>query len=338
MNRKSVASLFITIVLAAALAGCAKKPAAPQASRDVLGTKVTITLYDAAVKAKDAQPIFDAAFALLAEWEAKTMSATDANQVAAISGGAGNQSVPTDPPVHELLMKALRLYDNSGQVFDIRYGPFLDLWGFGATPRVPTQTELDTAKSLVAEGGMFVAGNSILLAKKGMRFDVREIAVGHAFDLAAARLAEAGIQSAMIAAPDIWRMMGNAPDPRGFKAEVPHPLTGAAGWATVWLPVGGAAVAGQFKNAFQSGGAQYHSFLDPRTGRPARACAAALVETPDAATAQALAYASFVFGNVDSLAAAGKRDVNGSVIVKETGGNLDAKAAGSLSDRFELHP
>lgn len=329
-------ALIAFVVIAAAAAGCAKKAGAPTATRTVLGTTVAITLYDPGLKAKDAQPVFDAVFALLADWDTKTLSRTDANQVAAISGGAGNQSIPTDPPVHELLMKALRLYDASGQVFDIRYGPMLDLWGFDAAPHVPTQAELDTVKALVTDGGMFVAGNSILLAKQGMRFDVREIAIGHAFDLAAAKLAESGIRSAVIGSPFVWRTMGDAPDPRGFKTMLAHPQTGAENWATVWLPVGGSAFAAPYKQSFQAGGSTYHSFLDPRTGLPARKCAAALVQAPDAATAQALAYGVFVFGTPDSLDAGGKRSVGGSLVVNENGGKLDVQPSGSLADRFEL--
>lgn len=316
-------------------AGC-KKAAAPSETRQVMGANVTISILDPGTKQQDLQPVLQEAFTLLEDWDRKVLQPGGDNQVAGLSRGAGQQSIPTDPDVFDMLMKALRLYDASGKTFDIRYGPMLDAWGFSAQqPRVPTAAELDTAKTLVEQGGMFVAGNSILLAKKGMRFDVREIALGYGFDLVAARLAEKGIRSATICSPRVCRTMGDAPDKRGFKLALAHPLTGAENWATVWAPVGGIAYAPGTVDRFETGGKVYHSLLDPRTGQPAAGCVGAVVQSPDAATAQALAYGMFVSCSDAGFDANGKAAVGGSVLMKAEGGQVTTTATGSLADHFE---
>jgi thiamine biosynthesis lipoprotein len=183
---------------------------------------------------------------------------------------------------------------------------------------------------------MFVAGNSILLAKRGMRFDVREIALGYAFDLAASKLTARGVRTAMIYSPRVCRTLGDPPERRGFPFAVANPLKPDAPWAKVWVPVGGAAYASAGVDRFVAGGRPYHSLLDPRTGMPAERCAAALVQARDATTAQAMAYAVFVWGTADSLATEGKAAVSGAVIVRDQNGKFDVSTSGSLAGRIEV--
>jgi thiamine biosynthesis lipoprotein len=301
-----------------------------------MGTKVTIVVYDPGMTMQDMKPVFTEVFNLLGDLGRKTLLPGTLNEVAGLSSGAGNQSVPLDATVFDLVMKSLSLYDASNKVFDVRYGPLLDLWQFGAKPRVPAKAELDSALSLVADGGMFVAGNSILLAKRGMRFDVRELALGYAFDLAAAKMTERGVRTAMIYSPRVCRTMGDPPERRGFPFTVANPLKSDTPWAEVWVPVGGTAYASASVDRFVAGGKAYHSLLDPRTGMPAERCAGALVQARDAATAQAMAYAVFVWGTPDSLASEGKAAVSGAAVVRDKNGMLDVSTSGSLAGRIEV--
>lgn len=331
-------AICLAAILAGAFAfsGCKKATKSyPSETRNVLGTSVTITVYDPNMKQDDLKPTFDELFGLMTDWQKKTLDPGAENQVYAISKGAGTQSIPVDAPVFEMLMKALRLYDQSGKLFDIRYGPMLDAWGFDSKPHVPPATELDSMKGLVSDGGMFIAGTSILLAKKGMRFDVREVAVGHIFDIAAARLAEKGIRTACISSPRLCRTMGDPPDKHGFKMDIANPLKPDQPWATVWAPVGGVAYAPASVGHFESNGKAYSAMLDPRTGMPVSQRAGAIVQAPDAATAQALAYALYVAGSTDGFDKDGKAAVGGSVIIRDQNGQLQATKNGSLADRFE---
>jgi thiamine biosynthesis lipoprotein len=340
MTRNRVyGAICLAAILSLALlsSGCSKSGKnGLSETRKVFGTDVTITIFDPGFKSDNAKALFDDAFGIMADWQKKTLDPGADNQVAGISKGAGTQSIPVDAPVFEMLMKALRLYDQTGKVFDIRYGPMLDAWGFDGKPHVPAKAELDSLKPLVSDGGMFIAGNSILLAKKGMRFDVREIAVGQAFDMAAARLAERGIRTASICSPHVCRTMGDLPDGRGFKWVIADPLHPDQSWATVWVPVGGTAYASASEGEFKADGKTYSAMLDPRTGMPVNQCAGAVVQAPDAATAQALAYSLYVAGSPDGFDSNGKAAIGGSVIVHDDAGQYKTTQTGSLSDHFEL--
>jgi len=332
------ATLFVAAIVgltAVFSTGCKKKSPATFETRSVFGTDVTVAIYDPGLTAERLKGTFDEAFHLMLEWEKKTLLPGPDNQVSAIAEAAGERSIPADKPVFDMLIEAVRLYDASGKVFDIRYGPMLDAWGFDDQPHVPSAAKLDSLKQLVEQGGLFVAGNSILLAKKGMRFDVREIAVGAAFDQVAAKLASGGIRSAMISCSRVCRTMGDAPDKRGFEMTVGDPRDLASPWARVFVPVGGMAYACAGVDRFSADGTTYHSLLDPRTGWPATRCAGAIVQTPSASSAQALAYGLFVYGTFDSLDQQGRAAVGGSVVIREDNGKLTMTSAGSLADKIE---
>jgi hypothetical protein len=69
---------------------------------------------------------------------------------------------------------------------------------------------------------------------------------------------------------------------------------------------------------------------------PAEKCVGTLVHADDAVTAQAMAYAVFVWGTADSLTADGQSAVSGGVVVHEEDGELDISASGSLAGRIEV--
>jgi thiamine biosynthesis lipoprotein len=330
--------LLSALLVLALSSGCKKQGAAtyPSETRDLFGTKITVTIYDQLLKPAAAKAYFDEAFKFMAYWEGALVKPGPQNQVAMISKDAGTQSVPIEADVFTFLMKAMRVFDYGAQTYDIRYGPMLDAWNFGKSPRVPAKAEIDTLKGLVAEGGMFVAGSSILLAKPGMRFDVSEMAIGQALDAAATKLTELGVRSATLHSPYVWRGIGEAPDPTGFTVEFPDPANSQIAWAKVHVPAGAVAMKSASMGRFEAAGTTYHRLLDPRTGMPATRCAAAAVAASDAATAEAMAYSLFVTASVDSFSTDGKASIGGSLVLKSEGGKITHQNWGVLQKRFEL--
>jgi thiamine biosynthesis lipoprotein ApbE len=139
----------------------------------------------------------------------------------------------------------------------------------------------------------------------------------------------------MISCPFVCRTTGDAPDSRGFKWVLADPLKPETPWGTAWVPAGGSAYASASKGRFTAGGKNYHWLLDPRTGMPAEKCTAAIVQSTDAATAQALAYAAFVLGGTEGMDNAGKTAIGGLAVV--TGqGRYDVAKSGSLDGHLEV--
>ncbi|MBU1920934.1 FAD:protein FMN transferase [bacterium] len=336
-------SILMIVVLSAASAGllvfsaCKSKTIEyPTETRETLGTKVTITLYAEGQLVDNIQRIFDQAFATMAHWEQMTLSGGDLNQVTKISEGAGTQSMTVDPEVFEMIMAATRLHDSSGQLFDIRIGPLFDAWDFDSTPTVPDSATLAGAVELVKNGGMFVAGKSILLAKEGMRFDVRHLVEGYIFDLIAKQLLEQGFLNFSIASPSVFLAVGNSPDQRGFDFALHHPLIADSIWANVYVQSGGYAYLSPIIGRFEQDGKFYHSLLNPMTGLPAENLAGTIVHAENAATAEAMAYAVFVRNPDQEIPEEGRELIKGSIKITSANGQFATETSGTLATGFEL--
>jgi thiamine biosynthesis lipoprotein len=289
------------ILTVAILAGCARKPKPISETRPLMGGEVTITVYDKDQTQESLKPAFDDAFQTMKELEAKILTPGPENELDKLAANAGGQSVPLSPQVFDLIMEALKLYDETDKVFDIRVKPMLDAYDFTTLPRVPTDAELDTLKHLVAEGGLFVAGKSILLSKKGMGFTLYEIGPGFILDQGAAALANKGVETATIQCGRLIRFKGEPPDKRGFPVSVVNPSDPEKPMGTVYLPAGGYAFVANDEEAFEKDGKKYHMLLDPRSGKPVNLCTAFAVADKDAAEAQALALSAFILGPTEGL-------------------------------------
>lgn len=308
----------------------------PSDTREVLGTKVTITLYAEGQLVDNVQRVFDQSFATMAHWEQMTLSKGDQNQIKKVSEGAGTQSMTIDPEVFELIMASTRLHDASGKLFDIRTGPLYDAWGFDSTPAVPDSAALATALDLVQNGGMFVAGKSILLAKEGMSFDVRFIVEGYVFDLVGKQLKELGFVNFTIASPTVFLAVGQSPYEKGFEMPLHHPLYADSVWADLYVSSGGYAYLSPVLSDFEQDGKTYHALLQPMTGMPADKLTGSIVHAADAATAEAMAFAEFVEDEDNRIPDEGKNMIKGSIKITNVAGELKREAAGTLAEGFEL--
>lgn len=296
-----ICATFLVATILGGLSGCAPKEKPISETQSLLGTEVTITVFDKGQTQESLQPAFDEAFRVMRELETKILIPGSENELDLLAANAGNQSMPLSPGIFDVVMDALRLYEETEKVFDIRVKPMLDAYGFGGEPRVPSDAELDTLQQLVTEGGMFVAGKSILLSKKGMGFTLYKIGPGFILDQAAVALAGRGIQTATIQAGRLVRLKGEPADPRGFQITVVNPRQPDEPLGTVRLPAGGYALVANDEGAFEKDGKKYHMLLDPRSGKPADLCTAFAVHAKDAARAQALALSAFILGPTDGL-------------------------------------
>jgi len=296
-----VSIALLVFISAGNFSGCTPKQKPISETRPLLESEVTITIYDKGQTRESLQPAFDEAFQVMKELESKILLPGPDNELEKLAVSAGGQSVPLSPPVFDLLMEALRLYDQTEKIFDIRVKPMLDAYSFGAKPRVPDDSELDTLKNLVAQGGLFVAGKSILLSKKGMGFTLYKIGPGFILDQAAAALASKGIQTATIQAGRLIRLMGEPPSAQGFPVSIDNPSNPSKPLGTIYLPAGGYAMVANDEGAFEKNGKKYHMLLDPRSGKPADLCTAFAIHAKSAAEAQPLALSAFILGPTDGL-------------------------------------
>jgi thiamine biosynthesis lipoprotein len=175
--------------------------------------------------------------------------------------------------------------------FDVTIGPLSHLWRAAIKRnRLPDEEKIAAAKKAVGFERLLVLPDSeIQLTVAEMQLDFGGIAKGYAADVILDRLAELGIDNALIDASGDVAVRGLPPNREHWNLEVAAVNSVAA--LNLSLKKGAVATSG---DAFQSlivDGVHYSHIVDPRTGWACKRSAQVTVIAPDGATADALASA-----------------------------------------------
>jgi thiamine biosynthesis lipoprotein len=295
------------IAIAAALlyaGGCAAAPDAPYtASREVLGTAITVTAWgdDAATLPRGV----DAAFLEMGRVEADLDPYDATSAVAAINASPGGWH-PAPGSAIEVIDAAGRL--GVGRWFSPALLGVTRLYDFGGRGSVPTTSQLAaaTAAATAARRDLIVEGGDqgpwrILLGSAEATPDASAVALspgsanptdtrgsgtatvaldfggaakGLAIDRAMSALRETpGIRAAMITAGSSTQVWGAKPDGGPWRIGIEDPRATGRVIAIVGSPGPGpvnVSTSGDYQLYFERDGIRYHHLLDPATGRPAR--------------------------------------------------------------------
>lgn len=133
-----------TLIAAAVLlfSGC-ERQMAPQ-SEFVLGTVCSINLYE-----DGSAELYGKLFARLRELNDIFNNYSDSSEISRVNREAAATPVPVSQDFYAVLKTALDFARLTGGAFDPTVGPLVKLWGFGKSPRVPSQEEIEAAQKLV---------------------------------------------------------------------------------------------------------------------------------------------------------------------------------------------
>jgi thiamine biosynthesis lipoprotein len=279
------------------IVGCAKREPIRE-SRTLMGTVVTISVFDRDKAEGTIHYAINEAFDVIARLDTLLWGDNPSSEVSKINENAGDRSAAVTDDVFDVIMEALKLFDKTQEAFDIRVGPLVDLWGFNSDqPSIPEPTAIEEATQLILNGGIFVAGQSIMLGKAGMKLDLSGLAKGYAVEKAVKRMADLGIQSAIVEAGGDLKTLG-VRDKKGTKWHIAirHPRNQDEYWGILDILDGAVATSGDYENFFEQDGKRYHHILDPKTGYPADQCVSVTVWGQHAMRCDALATALFVLG------------------------------------------
>lgn len=205
-----------------------------------------------------------------------------------------------EPRLFELLQLARQLSVESDGGFDITSGPLISLWRQCKTEyRVPTQLELDLARSKVGMGKVQFspATHSIRFPIEGMEFNLGSIGKGYALDRAAEVLLTDGVDEFLLHGGKSSLLgRGGHNGYAGWPIGIANPLFPEKTLATILLQDAGLSTSGSNIQYFRLEGRRFGHILDPRTGWPCDGLASVTVIAPTAALADALSTAFFVIG------------------------------------------
>ena len=165
--------------------------------------------------------------------EARLSLYRPASEIARVNARAHEEPVRVSRPVFQLLELAWHLQEGTGGAFDITLGPLLRCWGLmGGAGRVPTPEELATARASTGMSHVCLDPENctVRFDRAGVMLDLGAIGKGHAVELAANVLREAGVASGFIhGGTSSSYAIGHPPDQAAWKValELPFALTTA---------------------------------------------------------------------------------------------------------------
>lgn len=304
------------------LSACNNQPPGPESqTRLLLGTTITLTIYDTPPKGA-----FNRVFDRVQEIQDKMSTNEeeyDTTELLEVNRNAGIKPVRVSPDTFDVIRKGLYYSRLTNGAFDITIGPLVKLWGIGTDhEQLPEKAEIDKALGRLDyhKVKMNAAAHTIYLEERGMALDAGGIAKGYAADQAARILEELGVKHALLDFGGNILTVGQKPDGSDWRVGIQNPGESRGSFLGI-LTTGPATVvtSGNYERFFIKDGVRYHHILDSETGYPARTGLGSVTIYAAVSTdADALSTSCFVLGVKKGLALLEKLpDVEGAFVTKD---------------------
>lgn len=269
--KRSIHLSLIILLIAGLMTGCQSKEVVSEEvftkTNFVLGTVVTITLYD-----HGSEALLDKGFDRLLEIENLMSANLEASDIGQINLLAGQEAVTISDETFDVIEKGIYYGDLSKGYFDISMEPVVGLWQIGTDEaHVPTLESLEEALSYVDyhKIKLDAKNKTVYLPEKGMGLDLGGIAKGYAADELVQLLKEAGVQSAMLNLGGNVFAMGKKTDGSNWNIGIQNPFDSRNKYFGIASIADQTVVtSGPYERYFEENGKRYHHIFDTRTGWP----------------------------------------------------------------------
>ena len=297
ISRVIAVLLLNSLLVLAACAGpdiSARTVPVKETRTDLLGTVISITVYEDVDK-----KVFDEAFSLVSDIDARMSANRADSEIAAIGRESGKSAVPVSDDTYSLIERAKEFSERCGGAFDITVGSVMDLWKTGETFNVlPEASDIASMLPLIDYRDIILSEEGVMLADEGMQLDLGAIAKGYACDTVVDYLKAQGIKTALLDFGGNIYVFGEKADGTAWKLGIRSPIIGESGIAcAVTVKDASVVSSGGYERYFEERGETYHHIIDPKTGYPADSGIVSMtIIDESSARADALSTACFVLG------------------------------------------
>jgi hypothetical protein len=166
------------------------------------------------------------------------------------------------------------LHAQTGGAFDVTSTPLSRCWGSCSARAACRPTGDRDARAIVGHGhvGLDAADASVRFARAGVEVSFGAIGKGFALDRMAALLRERGARRALLSAghSSVLAIGGKG---RGWPVDL-RPRLASRRVGRLWIKNGAVGTSGAGEQFIEVDGQRYGHVIDPRSGRPPRACSA----------------------------------------------------------------
>lgn len=207
----------------------------------------------------------DAAFSKIRDLDNLLSDYKPESQISQINRSSGKTPVELSNEVKEILQMALGVARETNGTFDPTIGALtIGLYHFGReNARLPTDEEINKAKSLVNYRWVKIEGNLVFLEKEGMMLDLGGIGKGFAVDKAVEVLKKRGIKKGIVSISGDMRAFGG-----DWLVGIKHPRKEdtIATFKTEGRDLA-ISTSGDYERYVKKGNKIYNHILDPRSGK-----------------------------------------------------------------------
>ena len=293
-----VGSLAI-IAAVLGLTGCTKYLTKYEATRSLMDTFVTITVFD--TDDKSAADAITAAFNRIEEIESRASIFDETAEAFRLNrdGHLDNPSVD----LLKLITMSADYFSLTDGYFDITVQPLLELWDEGElwkeNPEVQ-QARIDETMRLVGCDNIYIRNNDIHFELEGMKITLGGIAKGYAADEALRVLAGKGIKHALVNLGGDMSALGSKPEGEPWQIALVNPDDTSQSLATFYFSDKSITTSGNYIRYFDPEKKAGH-ILNPMTGYSSNECISVTIIANGGSLADALATAVFVMGPAAGL-------------------------------------
>ena len=261
-----------------------------------MGTLVTIT--SVARSEAAAQAAATAGFSEIHRLEQLLSTWIPTSELSQVNASASVKPIHVSPETMTVVLRAIQAGEMTDGGFNVAIGPAVEAWSVTDGQRIPTESELDALRPLVALQAVHAdeREQTIFLEKAGMRIDVGGIGKGYAADQAVEAMRKAGAVAGVVALSGDIKTFGRLPGGKMFPVGIQHPREDGSVLAWIDLEDEAISTAGDYERFFERDGVRYHHILDPRTLQPARSCQSVTVIAREGVWADGLDTGIFVMG------------------------------------------
>ncbi len=159
------------------------------------------------------------------------------SEISQINRRAGQQAVPVERSLFDLLVRASRLCQQTAGAYDITAAPLSEVWGFTRrNGAIPSAEGLRVALARVGSQFMELddASSSVSFARPGLTINLGSIGKGYALDHCADVLAGAGIHDYLLHGGNSSVLArgvhGSLAPQQGWAVGIRNPLRPSGGW------------------------------------------------------------------------------------------------------------
>jgi len=239
----------------------------------------------------------------VANFETKYSRFRDNSLISEINRNAGVAWTEIDTEVESIFAICDDLHFMTQGVLDPTMLPLIHLWDYRRThTQLPSDTEVESARSLVGWRKVERKPGGVFLPEKGMSLDLGGFGKEYAVDKVAAIAVGHGLTGCLVDFGRDIHAIGTPPNGPAWHIGLENPEVPGSSWGSLAAINLGIATSGDYRRFFEHSGQRFGHILDPRSGRPViNGILAVTIAANSCLEAGVLSTTVFVLGEEEGL-------------------------------------